>query len=81
MGLKEIKRTRYVLLIALALENSSDLRAGVFVGIIIIIIMGILEDRRWISRRELNPIMFVLSQSQDGLGYDLILWSRPTQLS
>lgn len=80
MGLKEIKRTRYVLLIALALENPSDLRAGVFVGIIIII-MGILEDRRWISRRELNPIMFVLSQSQDGLGYDLILWSRPTQLS
>lgn len=29
MGLKEIKRTRYVLLIALALENPSDLRAGV----------------------------------------------------
>lgn len=28
-GLKEIKRTRYVLLIALALENPSDLRAGV----------------------------------------------------
>lgn len=46
---------------------------------IIIIIMGILEDGRWISRRELNPIMFVMSQSQDGLGYDLILWSRPTQ--
>lgn len=48
---------------------------------IITIIIGILEDRRWISRRELNPIIFVLSQSQEGLGYDLILWSRPTQCS